>query len=31
VLNPEEHDDFAWLAPSEAGRLEMAEHFRRLL
>jgi 8-oxo-dGTP diphosphatase len=31
VLNPEEHDDFAWLAPREAGRLEMAEHFRRLL
>lgn len=31
VLNPEEHDDFAWLAPREAARLEMAEHFRRLL
>jgi 8-oxo-dGTP diphosphatase len=31
VLNPEEHDDFAWLTPREAGRLEMAEHFRRLL
>jgi 8-oxo-dGTP diphosphatase len=31
VLNPEEHDDFAWLAPREARRLEMAEHFRRLL
>ncbi|VVJ16010.1 NUDIX hydrolase [Amycolatopsis camponoti] len=31
VLNPEEHDDFAWLAPRDARRLEMAEHFRRLL
>ncbi|WP_329055899.1 NUDIX hydrolase [Amycolatopsis sp. NBC_01488] len=31
VLNPEEHDDFAWLASREAERLEMAEHFRRLL
>lgn len=31
VLNPEEHDDFAWLTPQEAGALEMAEQFRRLL
>src|SRR2546430_7064467 len=31
VLNPEEHDEFAWLTPKEARRLELAEHFRRLL
>lgn len=31
VLNPEEHDDFAWLTPHDARRLELAEHFRRLL
>lgn len=31
VLNPEEHDDFAWLTPEEARGLEMAQHFRRLL
>ncbi|SEF26294.1 8-oxo-dGTP diphosphatase [Amycolatopsis pretoriensis] len=31
VLNPEEHDDFAWLTPLEARGLEMSQHFRRLL
>ncbi|SFW68902.1 NUDIX hydrolase [Amycolatopsis australiensis] len=30
VLNPEEHDDFAWLMRDEARGLEMAAHFRRL-
>ncbi|WP_410674837.1 NUDIX hydrolase [Amycolatopsis sp. cmx-4-68] len=31
VLNPEEHDEFAWLTRREAADLELADHFRRLL
>lgn len=31
VLNPEEHDDFAWLTAAEAVDLAMADHFRRSL
>ncbi|WP_410623815.1 NUDIX domain-containing protein [Amycolatopsis sp. cmx-8-4] len=31
VLNPGEHDDFAWLTPAEARVLELPEHFHRLL
>ncbi|MFJ7216355.1 NUDIX hydrolase [Amycolatopsis sp. NPDC098790] len=31
VLNPKEHDDFAWVTREEARKLEMAQHFRRLL
>ncbi|HEY3468445.1 MAG TPA: NUDIX hydrolase [Amycolatopsis sp.] len=31
VLNPEEHDGFAWLSPADAVRLDLAAHFRRLL
>ncbi|MCR6490329.1 NUDIX hydrolase [Amycolatopsis sp. OK19-0408] len=30
VLNPGEHDDFAWLTPAEAADVDMAAHFRRL-
>jgi 8-oxo-dGTP diphosphatase len=31
VLNPQEHDDFAWSSPDEARGLELPQHFRRLL
>jgi 8-oxo-dGTP diphosphatase len=31
VLNPDEHDDFAWLTVDEARELELPRHFRRLL
>jgi 8-oxo-dGTP diphosphatase len=31
VLNPEEHDEFAWLTRREAADFELADHFRRLL
>ncbi|MEU7783051.1 NUDIX hydrolase [Amycolatopsis sp. NPDC049159] len=31
VLNPAEHDDFAWLTPAEARELPLPDHFRRLL
>jgi 8-oxo-dGTP diphosphatase len=31
VLNPEEHDEFAWMTPGEAQDLELPAHFRRLL
>jgi 8-oxo-dGTP diphosphatase len=31
VLNPDEHDEFAWVTPGEARDLELAAHFRRLL
>ncbi|MEV6874452.1 NUDIX hydrolase [Amycolatopsis sp. NPDC051128] len=31
VLNPAEHDDFAWLTVAEARKLELPQHFRRLL
>jgi 8-oxo-dGTP diphosphatase len=31
VLNPEEHDDFAWLTPAQARDLPLPDHFRRLL
>lgn len=31
VLNPAEHDDFAWLTRAQAGELPLPEHFRRLL
>jgi 8-oxo-dGTP diphosphatase len=31
VLNPDEHDDFAWLTVDEARELELPPHFRRLL
>ncbi|KZB85785.1 NUDIX hydrolase [Amycolatopsis regifaucium] len=31
VLNPDEHDAFAWYTPEEAAGLELAAHFRRPL
>ncbi|HET6707774.1 NUDIX hydrolase [Amycolatopsis sp.] len=31
VLNPEEHDDFAWLTRAQARELPLPDHFRRLL
>jgi 8-oxo-dGTP diphosphatase len=31
ALNPEEHDDFAWLTRAEARELLLPDHFRRLL
>jgi len=31
VLNPDEHDEFAWYTPVEAAALEMAPHFRQAL
>jgi 8-oxo-dGTP diphosphatase len=31
VLNPEEHDAFAWSTPAQARGWELPEHFRRLL
>jgi 8-oxo-dGTP diphosphatase len=31
VLNPEEHDEFAWLTRREAADFALADHFRRLL
>ncbi|WP_037321565.1 NUDIX domain-containing protein [Amycolatopsis orientalis] len=31
VLNPEEHDAFAWYTPEEAAVLDLASHFRQSL
>ncbi len=31
VLNPDEHDDFAWYTPAEALALDLSAHFRRSL
>jgi len=31
VLNPAEHDDFAWLTRAQARELPLPDHFRRLL
>jgi 8-oxo-dGTP diphosphatase len=31
VLNPSEHDDFAWLTRAQARELPLPDHFRRLL
>ena len=31
VLNPEEHDDFAWLTPAEAAERDLLDHVRRAL
>ncbi|MCE7010770.1 NUDIX hydrolase [Kibdelosporangium philippinense] len=31
VLNPGEHDEYAWLTPAEAAERELPEHVRRIL
>ncbi|WP_181770962.1 NUDIX hydrolase [Amycolatopsis pittospori] len=31
VLDPDEHDAFAWYTPEEAAGLDIAEHFRQAL
>jgi 8-oxo-dGTP diphosphatase len=31
VLNPGEHDEYAWLTPDEAREREIPEHVRRIL
>ncbi|WP_410660526.1 NUDIX hydrolase [Amycolatopsis sp. lyj-112] len=31
VLNPDEHDEFAWYRPEETTVLDLAEHFRQAL
>lgn len=31
VLNPDEHDAFAWLTPAEAVHLDLVDHIRRAL
>ncbi len=31
VLEPDEHDAFAWYTPEEASGLDLAEHFRQAL
>lgn len=31
VLNPEEHDAFAWLTPAEAAELDLLDHVRKTL
>ncbi|MET8428264.1 NUDIX hydrolase [Nocardia sp. NPDC004860] len=28
ILNPDEHDDHAWVTPEQAAGLDLAEHFR---
>nr|CTQ89687.1 hypothetical protein [Kibdelosporangium sp. MJ126-NF4] len=31
VLNPDEHDDHAWLTPAQAAQRELPDHVRQLL
>ncbi|RSM65146.1 NUDIX domain-containing protein [Kibdelosporangium aridum] len=31
VLNPDEHDEYAWLTPTEAAQRELPDHVRRIL